>query len=377
MPRLTSYFGDIIKVTPSSKVVGDMALFLFSRGIKPADVVNLEPGSVPFPESVIDMMMGGLGWPEGGWPLQVWKVILGEKRFAAAHEKYMDSLKKPAQGAKKAPSQDLDLSRMEKELAEKLRHEPTGDDLYSPPDVSAGLCGLYQSVAVGLWRHECPAHSRHSSTAFPSGRRFRSASKKREKILIIRLISISAPDKDGRRTVAYELNGITREAFVLDKGVAPKAKLRPKADLGDSSQIAAPIPGLVAMLSVSVGSMVKKGDKLLDDGGDEAAEHGVRSVRRGGRRGSRGAGRNGRKQGPAHAHEPSLFGGARPGKNKFILGKTPAMCRVYSVPMGQTLHHPHSCAGTSITKAVRFCCAAMRQVAISNWNKTTGAGCKA
>jgi pyruvate carboxylase len=62
-------FGDIVKVTPSSKVVGDMALFLFSRGIRPEDVVNLEPGMTPFPESVMGMFRGELGWPTGGWTL--------------------------------------------------------------------------------------------------------------------------------------------------------------------------------------------------------------------------------------------------------------------------------------------------------------------
>src|SRR5258706_9589905 len=87
--EVNQLFGDIVKVTPSSKVVGDMALFLFSKGIKPVDVVNLEPGSTPFPESVIDMMMGGLGWPEGGWPEQVWKVILGQERYQVAHARYV------------------------------------------------------------------------------------------------------------------------------------------------------------------------------------------------------------------------------------------------------------------------------------------------
>src|ERR1043165_714924 len=87
--EVNQLFGDIVKVTPSSKVVGDMALFLFSRGIKPADVVNLDPGATPFPESVIDMMMGGLGWPEGGWPEQVWIVILGPKRYQEARAKYI------------------------------------------------------------------------------------------------------------------------------------------------------------------------------------------------------------------------------------------------------------------------------------------------
>ena len=54
--EVNDLFGDIVKVTPSSKVVGDMTMFLVTRGIKPADVVNLEPGATPFPQSVIDMM---------------------------------------------------------------------------------------------------------------------------------------------------------------------------------------------------------------------------------------------------------------------------------------------------------------------------------
>src|SRR6476620_9110340 len=75
--EVNELFGDIVKVTPSSKVVGDMALFLFTRGIKPADVVNLEPGSTSYPESVIDMLSGGLGEPMGGWPPPLLKVVCG------------------------------------------------------------------------------------------------------------------------------------------------------------------------------------------------------------------------------------------------------------------------------------------------------------
>ena len=63
--------------------------------------------------------------------------------------------------------------------------------------------------------------------------------------------------------VSYELNGIGRDAFILDRSVAPKAKERPKADLSDSTQVAAPIPGLIAQLQASVGGKVSKGDKLL------------------------------------------------------------------------------------------------------------------
>jgi len=70
-------------------------------------------------------------------------------------------------------------------------------------------------------------------------------------------------DKDGRRIVTFELNGMTREASILDKSAQVKARPRPKADPSDPLQIGAPIPGLITALAVSVGTKVKKGDKLL------------------------------------------------------------------------------------------------------------------
>jgi len=79
----------------------------------------------------------------------------------------------------------------------------------------------------------------------------------------VRLVSVGPPDKDGRRALSYELNGIAREASIPDQKVAPKARARPKADLADPTQVAAPIPGLIAALAVSVGTKVAKGDKLL------------------------------------------------------------------------------------------------------------------
>ena len=78
--EVNQLFGDIVKVTPSSKVVGDMCMFLVTRGIKAADVPKLKPGSIDFPESVIDMLSGGLGQPDGGWPADVQKVVLGNKQ---------------------------------------------------------------------------------------------------------------------------------------------------------------------------------------------------------------------------------------------------------------------------------------------------------
>jgi pyruvate carboxylase len=253
--EVNALFGDIVKVTPSSKVVGDMALFLFSRGIRAADVVNLEPGSIPFPESVIDMLEGGLGWPDGGWPEAVSRVVLDEKRHAAARTKYRASLKR-----KSATGAPIDLDRVRTELAEKLRRETTEDDLYSHL--------MYPQVFADFVRHR-QAYGEVSVLPTPAffygltpGEEI-SVAIEEGKILIVRLISVGPADKEGKRTVSFELNGIARDAVIVDKSAAPKSKGRPKADLTDPTQVAAPIPGLIATLSVSIGTKVAKGDKLL------------------------------------------------------------------------------------------------------------------
>ncbi|HVU24119.1 MAG TPA: pyruvate carboxylase [Opitutus sp.] len=275
--EVNQLFGDIVKVTPSSKVVGDMALFLFSRGIKPADVVNLEPGATAFPESVIDMLGGGLGWPEGGWPERLSLVVLGEKRHAEARVRYArecdvgDVTSDRSRKAKTARSSHatshtsqqttaIDLEKVRAELSDKLKHAATDDDVFSHL--------MYPQVFADFAKHQA-AYSDVSVLPTPAffyglkpGEEI-SVSIEQGKVLIIRLISVGAPDKDGRRAISYELNGISRETYVVDKSVAPKTKARPKADLADATQVAAPIPGLIAAMNVSVGAKVAKGDKLF------------------------------------------------------------------------------------------------------------------
>jgi pyruvate carboxylase len=246
-------FGDIVKVTPSSKVVGDMALFLFSRGIKPADVVNLEPDSIGFPESVIDMMSGGLGWPPGGFPEDVMRVVLGEKKFKEAKAAF----EKDESASKAAP---ISRKKLREELSEKLKRDATDDDLYSHL--------MYPQVFADFSKHSAQSSdvSVLPTPAFFYGLKLGdevSVAIEEGKTLFIKLINVSAPDKDARRTVTFELNGMTRETHILDRGVAPKSKARPTADLADPLQVGAPIPGLIVTLAVSVGQKVEKGEKLL------------------------------------------------------------------------------------------------------------------
>ena len=263
--EVNQLFGDIVKVTPSSKVVGDMALFLFSRGIKPADVVNLPPGDTPFPESVIDMLSGGLGWPEGGWPVGVWRAVLGEKKFKAAQTKYRAALAAEKKRAAKKSSKptvinQAELTKLRDARASKLHRNITDDEFYSHL--------MYPQVFADFSKHQ---REYGKVSVLPTPAFFYGLQPKEEisveieegKVLIIRLINVSEPDKDGRRTVNYELNGIAREVQILDKNVTAETKARVKADLSDPLQVAAPIPGLVVTVSTSVGAKVAKGARLF------------------------------------------------------------------------------------------------------------------
>jgi pyruvate carboxylase len=244
--EVNQLFGDIVKVTPSSKVVGDMTMFLVTRGIRPTDVVNLEAGSVPFPESVIDMLAGGLGKPVGGWPRKLQQVVLGKT--------------KPIRGRPGASMAPLNFKKTRDELGSRLKREITDDDLYSHlmyPEVFADFAKFtrdYADVSV------------LTTPAFFYGLKPGeeiAVSIEEGNILYIKLINIGTPDKDGYRIVTFELNGMGREAAVLDKSIQTKPKTRLKADLADPLQIGAPIPGIVTSLAVGVGAKVEKSDKIL------------------------------------------------------------------------------------------------------------------
>ena len=234
-------FGDIVKVTPSSKVVGDMALFLFTRGIKPADVVNLEPGSIAFPESVIDMLSGGLGEPMGGFPKDVVRAVLGNAKV------------------KRTKPEPVKLKDVKAEVAEKTKREASDDDLYSHlmyPQVFADFA-KFQAANSDVSCLPTPAFfyglrpGEEIQVSIEDG-----------KVLFIKLINLGAPDKDGRRVISYELNGMPRESTVLDKSISKEVKSRAKAAANDPLQIGAPIPGMITAFEASVGKAVTKGAKL-------------------------------------------------------------------------------------------------------------------
>ncbi|MEI7908410.1 MAG: pyruvate carboxylase [Verrucomicrobiota bacterium] len=245
--QVNQLFGDIVKVTPSSKVVGDMCMFLITRGIKAAEVPNLKPGSIAFPESVIDMLSGGLGQPDGGWPVAVQRVVLGNKKATT---------KRPGELA-----EPVDLEATRAELAVKLGRPATDDDLYSHlmyPQVFADFM-TFRTKYDDLSALPTPAFfyglhiGEEIEIEIDPG-----------KILIIKLISIGEADAAGRRALFYELNGMPRESIVLDNSLkATSTASRLKGSTTDPTQACAPIPGMVTELAVSLGQKVNAGDKLV------------------------------------------------------------------------------------------------------------------
>jgi pyruvate carboxylase len=245
--EVNELFGDIVKVTPSSKVVGDMCMFLVTRGIRAADVPKLKPGSIDWPDSVIDMLAGGLGQPDGGWPVDVQKVILGNRQ---------PTTQRPGELA--AP---LDLDTTRRKLSAQLSRPASEDDLYSHlmyPQVFADFTA-FRAKYDDLSGLPTPAFfyglqiGEEIEVEIDPG-----------KVLIIKLISIGEADAAGKRALFYELNGMPRESIVADHSLATTATAsRQKGDPAAPDQACAPMPGMVTEVAVSTGQEVKAGDKLV------------------------------------------------------------------------------------------------------------------
>ena len=239
-------FGDIVKVTPSSKVVGDMALMMVSQNLTPEDVMNPDK-DMSFPDSVVDMMHGNLGQPPGGWPKAIQKKVLkGEAPIT------------DRPGAHLAP---VDIEETRAELRKQLEGKAVDDE-----DLNGYL--MYPKVFLDyMGRHRTYGPVR----TLPTRNFFYGMEPGQEitaeidpgKILEIRLQAIGETDEKGEVKVFFELNGQPRSIRVPNRKVAGSAAARPKADPANESHVGAPMPGVVASVAVSAGQAVKQGDMLL------------------------------------------------------------------------------------------------------------------
>jgi pyruvate carboxylase len=238
-------FGDIVKVTPTSKVVGDMALFLVANNLTPADTLDPER-ELAFPESVVEFFEGRLGQPPGGFPKELQERVL--KGRPAITERPGLNLK-PA---------DLVAAR---EKATALLGRPANDR-----DALSYI--LYPRVYPDLAAHE---RSYSDTSILPTSIFFHGPDPAVEhavelepgKTLILKLLAVGEPHEDGKRTVFFELNGQPREVEVADRSLASSVREAPMADPADPNQLGSPLPGLVVGVAVNPGDPVRKGQKLL------------------------------------------------------------------------------------------------------------------
>ncbi|MGB0159588.1 pyruvate carboxylase [Thalassovita mediterranea] len=239
-------FGDIVKVTPSSKVVGDMALMMVSQGLSRADVED-PAKDVAFPDSVVDMMRGNLGQPPGGFP---------EGIVAKALKGEAPNTDRP--GAHLAP---VDLEETRAKLSADLGGIEIDDE-----DLNGYL--MYPKVFMDyMQRHDQygPVRTLPTQTFFygmEPGDEI-TAEIDPGKTLEIRLQAIGETDENGEVKVFFELNGQPRVIRVPNRLVKASTAARPKAELGNPDHIGAPMPGVVASVGVTVGQEVNEGDLLL------------------------------------------------------------------------------------------------------------------
>jgi pyruvate carboxylase len=240
-------FGDIVKVTPSSKVVGDVTLFLMANELQPDDLLKLdEKHDLSLPNSVVEMFSGALGVPPGGWPRKLQKIIL---RGAA-----------PLKGRPGASLKDVDLAEASSALEKKLSHKVRRDDLLSYL--------LYPDVFVKFdkFRQTYADVSVLPTTAFyyglASGEEI-TIEIEPGKTLILKFLTASDPHPDGTRTLFFELNGQPREVNIRDHALRVIERAHPKADPADPGQVAAPTAGVISGIAVQVNHPVERGTKLL------------------------------------------------------------------------------------------------------------------
>ena len=239
-------FGDIVKVTPSSKVVGDMALMMVAQGLTRADVEDPET-DVAFPESVVDMMRGNLGQPPGGWPETIQaKVLKGETPMTERPGKSLEP---------------VDLESARKQLSEELEGHAIDDE-----DLNGYL--MYPKVFLDyMGRHRIygPVRTLPTNVFFygmQSGDEI-SVEIDPGKTLEIRCQAISEPNDNGEVKVFFELNGQPRVIRTQNRSVAGTKSVAAKADAKNPNHIGAPMPGVVATVAVKEGATVAEGDLLL------------------------------------------------------------------------------------------------------------------
>jgi pyruvate carboxylase len=240
--EVNDLLGDVIKVTPTSKVVGDMALLMVASGLTRAQVLDPDT-EIAFPESMVRLMHGDVGQPHGGFPQALQRKVL-----------------KGATPRRKRPGEELppaDFAEL-RAAAEKAAGRAVTDRQFAS-------YLMYPAVFTDY----AAERRRFSDVAIlptpvffygmQPGQEI-SVDLERGKTLIVRYVTQSEPHEDGTRTVFFELNGQPRSVRVADRSQKPTRPPRRKVDAGDSRHVGAPMPGNVTTVKVAVGQRVARGE---------------------------------------------------------------------------------------------------------------------
>lgn len=243
--RVNLLFGDIVKVTPSSKVVGDMALFMVQNELDEQTVLT-RGQTIDFPDSVIEFFQGYLGQPHGGFPEALQKVVLKDREAITVRP---GELLEP-----------VHFEQLKAVLEDKLNRPVTKKDVLA--------YALYPKVfeeyakTVDSFGNISVLDTPTFLYGLKLGEEIEVEIEK-GKTLIIKLVSIGEPQHDGTRVIYFELNGQSRELVIQDMTVEVDGSIALKADPSNPNQIGATMPGTVLKVVVSKGSQVKRGDHLL------------------------------------------------------------------------------------------------------------------
>ncbi|MBF7017396.1 pyruvate carboxylase [Staphylococcus durrellii] len=243
--RVNFLFGDIVKVTPSSKIVGDMALYMVQNDLDEEKVIK-DGHKLDFPASVVSFFKGDIGQPVDGFNKELQKVVLkGEDPLEDRPGEYLDS---------------VDFESVRAELEEKQEKEVTEQDIISyvlyPKVYEQYMLTQEQYGNVSLL--DTPTFffgMRNNETVeieIDTGKR-----------LIITLKAITEPDEKGVRTIFYDMNGQARRIYIQDENVKANVSVKPKADKLNPNHIGAQMPGSVTEVKTAEGENVKSGQALL------------------------------------------------------------------------------------------------------------------
>ncbi len=247
--KVNEMFGNLVKVTPSSKVVGDMAIFMVTNNLYPEDV--MERGQdISFPESVINFFKGDLGQPLGGFPKELQKIILkNNKAYTDRPNAHLEPI-----------DFDLEFKDFSKKFQQGFTRPIEFEDFLS--------YSLYPRVFEDA--HE--KYKLYGNVAILATQNFFYGMKPQEeaiielepgKSIIVKLLSIGIPNEDGVRIVFFSVNGENRFIEIKDKSIKVEKEIHVKIDPQDTSQYGAPLQGSLYKILVKKGQEIKKNDHLF------------------------------------------------------------------------------------------------------------------